>query len=138
MVPARPLTLARMLSPRRHRDPEYARAVSGELYGGTARRDPQRVTHAMARASPRANVRGYLYQLLAIATWTSLPLLPVIRQPTLVLAGDDDPIIPAPNGPLLAAGLANSRLHRYRGGHLALLTEPSELAPVIEDFLDQP
>ena len=37
---------------------------------------------------------GYLFQLLAGVGWTSLPALPPIRQPTLVLSGNDDPIIP--------------------------------------------
>jgi pimeloyl-ACP methyl ester carboxylesterase len=40
MVPARPRTLAKMLTPRRHRDPEYARAIAGEIYGGTMRTEP--------------------------------------------------------------------------------------------------
>ena len=31
MVPARPNVLARMLTPRRHRDPEYARTIAGEI-----------------------------------------------------------------------------------------------------------
>jgi pimeloyl-ACP methyl ester carboxylesterase len=41
--------------------------------------------------------RGYLHQLAAGAGWTSLPFLPWLRQPTLILAGDDDPIIPLVN-----------------------------------------
>ena len=40
MVPANPRVLARMLTPRRHRDPDYATSVAGEIYGGTMRRDP--------------------------------------------------------------------------------------------------
>ncbi|MFY9778617.1 MAG: alpha/beta fold hydrolase, partial [Trebonia sp.] len=79
--------------------------------------------------------RGYLYQLTASAGWTSLPVLRLIRQPTLILAGDDDPIIPLANGRLMAALLPDARLHVYPDGHLGLLTRAAELAPVVSDFL---
>jgi len=138
MGPAPPQVLAHMLTPRRHRDPAYARRIAGELYGGTMRAHPERagqVLHADARYGSR---RGYLYQLLAIAGWTSLHALPLIRQPTLVLSGDDDPLIPTVNARILARGIPHSRLHLYRGGHLALVTEAAELAPVVDDFLSRP
>ena len=69
--------------------------------------------------------------------WTSLPFLPLLRQPTLVLGGDDDPIIPLVNARMLARLIPDARLHVYRGGHLGILTEAGELAPVIEDFLTE-
>jgi poly(3-hydroxyalkanoate) depolymerase len=138
MVPARPRTLARMLTPRRHRDPAFARTVAGRLYGGTAREDPDQVISALHRSPAAPSMRGYMYQLFAISGWTSLPFLPLIRQPTLVLAGDDDPLIPGANAVILSKLLPNGRLHRYRGGHLALLTEPTTLGPVIDSFLDEP
>ncbi len=79
-----------------------------------------------ARAGP---LRGYLYQRAAGLGWTSLPFLPLIRQPTLVLAGDDDPIIPLANARILAALIPSARLHVYNGGHLELVTRPGLLAP---------
>jgi pimeloyl-ACP methyl ester carboxylesterase len=48
-----------------------------------------------ATASPGPG-RGYYYQLLAAVGWTSLPLLPLVCQPTLILAGDDDRLTPWP------------------------------------------
>ena len=54
----------------------------------------------------------------------------------LVVAGDDDPIIPVVNARIMARLLPDARLHLYRGGHIALITEAHALAPVIEDFLD--
>ncbi|MDN5749211.1 MAG: poly(3-hydroxyalkanoate) depolymerase [Pseudonocardia sp.] len=138
MVPARPNVLAKMLTPRRHHDPDYARSIAGEIYGGTMRTHPERaaeVLHAFTRKGPR---RGYYYQLLAGAGWSSLPGLPLIRQPTLIVAGDDDPIIPLVNARIMHRGIPNSTLHVYRGGHLALLTEAAELAPVIDGFLATP
>jgi pimeloyl-ACP methyl ester carboxylesterase len=55
-----------------------------------------------------------------------------------VIAGDDDPIIPSVNPRLMARLIPDSSLHLYRGGHLALVTEADQLAPVIEHFLDRP
>jgi poly(3-hydroxyalkanoate) depolymerase len=138
MVPARPGVLAKMLTPRRHRDPAYAAAIAGEIYGGTMRTNPERaadVLHAFTRKGPR---RGYYYQLLAGTGWSSLPALGLIRQRTLIIAGDDDPIIPVVNARIMARGIPNSRLHLYHGGHLALLTEATELAPVVDRFLLEP
>jgi poly(3-hydroxyalkanoate) depolymerase len=135
MVPAPPHVLSKMLTPRRHRDPAYARAIAGEIYGGTMRQHPERAAtalHADSRLGPR---RGYYFQLAAGVGWTSLPLLRMIRQPTLVIAGDDDPIIPTVNPRLMARLIPNAALHLYRGGHLALVTEARELAPVVDRFL---
>jgi poly(3-hydroxyalkanoate) depolymerase len=140
MIPARPRVLARMLTPRRHRDPDYARSIAGEIYGGSARHDPRRAVAALHHSLHAPQVLGYLYQLASAALWTSLPWLPAIRQPALVLVlvGADDPIIPHANGVLMARLLGRGELHTYSGGHLTLLTEPHQLAPVIERFLDRP
>jgi poly(3-hydroxyalkanoate) depolymerase len=136
MVPAHPRVLARMLTPRRHRDPEYARSIAGDIYGGTMRSHPERAAralHAQTRLGPK---RGYYYQLAAAAGWSSLPFLRLIRTPTLIVAGDDDPIIPAINAQVMARLIPDAELHLYRGGHLALVTEAPALAPVVERFLD--
>ncbi|MDO9379021.1 MAG: alpha/beta fold hydrolase [Nocardioidaceae bacterium] len=135
MVPAHPRVLRTMLTPRRHRDPEYAASVAADIYGGSMRNDPARgaaLLHDVTRAGPR---RGYYMQLAAASGWTSLPFLPFLRQPTLVLAGDDDPIIPLVNARVIARLVPDCRLHVYRGGHLGILTESDELAPVVDGFL---
>jgi hypothetical protein len=81
---------------------------------------------------------GYLYQHTAVLGFTTLPLLPIIRQRTLVLTGDEDPIIPVANGRILAAGIPHATLHVYHGGHVELVTRPSLLAPRITSFLAAP
>ena len=136
MVPGHPRVLLRMLTPRRHRDPGYAAHVAGELYGGTAREDPivaRDLLHATTRLGP---AWGYYYQLLATAGWTSLPFLPKLRPPTLILAGDDDPIIPVANARIMHRLIPNSDLHIYRGGHLELAADAEHLGAIVEAFLD--
>ncbi|MGO9784878.1 MAG: alpha/beta fold hydrolase [Streptosporangiaceae bacterium] len=87
-----------------------------------------------ARAGP---LRGLPVPARGRAGWTSLPFLPLIRQPTLVLAGDDDPIIPLANAKILAALIPSARLHVYNGGHLERVTRPGLLAPVVAGFQAQ-
>jgi poly(3-hydroxyalkanoate) depolymerase len=138
MVPARPGVLARMVTPRRYLDPGYLLSVAPELYGGSARDDPARIGEFMHAENRVGASKGYLYQLAAAAGWTSLPFLPLIRQPTLIMAGDDDPLIPLPNARVLHALIPRSRLHVYHGGHLGLVTEAAEHAPVVSRFLGEP
>ncbi len=137
MVPAHPRVLGRMLTPRRHLDSRYAAAIAPEIYGGSMRSAPNLgadLLHAATRAGPK---RGYYYQLGAMVGWSSLPFLGLIRQPTLVMGGDDDPIIPVANPRMQAKLIPHSTLHVYHGGHLGILTEAHELAPLIDTFLDE-
>ncbi len=138
MIPGRPRVLRRMMTPRRHRDAAYARLIAGEIYGGTMRTHPERaqqILHGSTRVGPK---RGYYYQLAAAAGWSSLPFLAMIGQRTLVIAGDDDPIIPVINATIMARFIPKAQLNIYHGGHLALITEAEDLAPAIDAFLDSP
>jgi len=135
MVPGHPRVLLRMLTPRRHQDPGHAARIAGELYGGSARKDPalaRDLLHATTRLGP---ARGYYYQLLSSIAWTSLPRLPRLRPPTLILAGDDDPIIPLVNARIMHRLIPRSQLHVYHGGHLELAADAERIAPVVEAFL---
>ena len=138
MVPGHPRVLLRMLTPRRHRDPGHAGRIAGELYGGSAREDPalaRDLLHATTRVGSLGPARGYFYQLLASLGWTSLPWLPKLRPPTLILAGDDDPIIPLVNARIMHRLIPHSQLHVYQGGHLELAARAEHVAPVVEAFL---
>jgi poly(3-hydroxyalkanoate) depolymerase len=138
MVPARPSVLMNLATPRRYLDPGYLQRVAGDLYGGVARIDSAEIVAAMHDGNRFGPSRGYLYQLTAAAGWASLPFLPWLRQPTLILAGDDDPIIPLVNARLMHRLIRDSRLRVYHGGHLALVTEAAELAPMVDGFLAAP
>jgi poly(3-hydroxyalkanoate) depolymerase len=134
MVPGSPRVLLRMANARRHHDIGYARTVAGEIYGGRLRTHPELVRELTGERAPSG--RGYLYQLAAGIGWTSLPFLPLLRQPTLILAGADDPIIPLVNARIMASLIHDARLHVYPDGHLGLLTMTDELAAVITAFLE--
>jgi poly(3-hydroxyalkanoate) depolymerase len=138
MVPAHPRVLAKMLTPRRFSDPDYAASIAGDLYGGTVRAHGEDVARLFVRQLHAGSKIGYLHQLLAGAVWTSLFALPAVRQETLIVAGTDDPIIPVINAHIMNALLPHSRLYLHSGGHIDLVHNAAELAPVIEKFLNEP
>jgi poly(3-hydroxyalkanoate) depolymerase len=138
MVPGRPRVLAKMATPRRFSDPDYAASIAAELYGGTVRAHGDDVARLFVRQLHAGSKIGYLHQLLAGAVWTSLFALPAVRQETLIVQGTDDPIIPVINARILHALLPHSRLHLHSGGHIDLVHNATELAPVIDEFLSEP
>jgi poly(3-hydroxyalkanoate) depolymerase len=138
MVPGRLSVLSTMLTPRRYRDPAYARAIAPGLYGGRMRRQPDEVRRLMYEQERLGTRTGYYLQLLAGVGWTSLPALPLIRQPTLILAGSDDPMIPLVNGRIMRTLLPHGSLHVFDDGHLGLLTAADELGPLVSRFLTYP
>ena len=134
MVPARPSVLWKMATPRRYTDKDYMGKVAPEIYGGAFRKNPSSVgSHASAMHGAR-NL-GYFYQLLAMTGWTSLPWLWSLPQPTLVLMGSDDPLVPVINGRILARLIPNATLRLIDDGHLFMVTRPGETAATIEAFL---
>jgi poly(3-hydroxyalkanoate) depolymerase len=136
MVPARPSVLLRMATPRRYTDPGYLQRFAPLLYGGSARTEAHQIGAHLHRGHHAPSLsRGYLYQLTAAAGWTSVPFLPGLRQPVLIMSGDDDPVIPLANTHLMHRLIPDSRLHVFSGGHLGLVTEAEQLATVVERFL---
>ena len=136
MVPARPHVLATMLTPAAAPRPRLRRQRRlADLRRHRCAPTRRAARSCCTRPPGPGPKRGYYYQLLAGAGWSSLPGLPFVRQPVLVMAGDDDPIIPLVNARIIHRLLPHSRLHVYRGGHLGILTESDELAPVVDDFL---
>ncbi|HYA50168.1 MAG TPA: alpha/beta fold hydrolase, partial [Streptosporangiaceae bacterium] len=104
------------------------------MFGGRLRKEPELV-RAMHIRRP-TNALAAMYRLAPLFGWTSLPWLWTIRHPTLVVAGDDDPVTPLVNHRIIAALVPRATLHIVRGGgHLALLDSAPEVAPVITSFL---
>ena len=137
MLPGHPRVLLKMINPRRYVDKGYMKRVAPELYGGDLRHNPEAIKLFTDHARG-GDPTGYRYQLLAMLGWTSLPWLWRIRQPTLVLAGNDDPLVPLINARLHAWLLRDARLHVFDDGHLFLLTRARETAAAIAAFLVEP
>ena len=136
-VPPGPVVTWRMLTPRRYYSREYFTKVAPAIYGGRFRTDPQLVNDEAGRRLGRPpGLMGYAAQLAAVAGYSSLPILPLITAPTLILAGEDDPIVAPVTQRVLTRGIRHSRLQVVPGnGHLFLLESPEVIGPIITDFL---
>lgn len=137
MVPGAPKVLMKMANIRRYTDKGYMRSIAAEIYGGAFRNDDTLIDkHAAAMKG--ANQYGYSLQLLAMTGWTSMPWLWMLQQPTLVMAGSDDPLVPLINAKMLARFIPNSRLEVVDDGHLFIVTDPQSSARTVEAFLNEP
>jgi poly(3-hydroxyalkanoate) depolymerase len=134
MVPASPAVLWKMTTPRRYTDKNYMNRIAADIYGGDFRDDPSLIGRHAASMHGARNL-GYLFQLLAMTGWTSLPWLWSLPQQTLVLMGRDDPLVPPVNGHILAGLIPNAELRMIDDGHLFIVTRPVETAALVEAFL---
>ena len=137
MLPGRPSVLWKMVTPRRYVDKRYARAIAGDIYGGDFRHDPD-VAAAHFKHVKWQSSQGYYLQLAAVAGWTSIHWLHRIRQPTLVMAGADDPLIPLANARLMQRLIPRCEIDVFDCGHLFLLTRIEASSAAIREFLDRP
>lgn len=138
MVPGQPRVLGQLLSGSRHRDAAKAAAIAPMLYGGSMRERPDQARDVFGNIAHGVSRVGYTNQLLAMVGWTSLRWLSNVRQPTLLLFGDDDPIIRPINGQMIHWRMPNSTLVMYPGGHVDVIVEAHKYAPIIGDFLLKP
>lgn len=136
-VPGNPLALALLGVPLRWSSPRFFKLTAPLLVGGRGARDERFLDRqARRRAARPPSLVGCLYQLWAAAGWSSWTWLHTLQQPTLVVAGDRDLVVPAVNSRLLAAMLPHGQLRTWPdGGHLVVLDSASRVAPVIEEFL---
>ncbi|HKA87099.1 MAG TPA: alpha/beta fold hydrolase [Haliangiales bacterium] len=136
-LPGRLEAILVLATPKRYYSPTYYEEVAPILYGGAARDRPELLREqGHLRFIRPPSLRGYLWQIAAVAGWTSFPWLHRLRLPVLVMAADDDPIIPLANARLMVWRLPDATLEVVpRGGHLFLATHAETVAPRIAAFL---
>jgi len=131
-LPGHPAALWHIIHPGSHRG--RMEQIAGDTFGGRLRTEPGLV-RAIPICSPR-NIPTALQNMAPLLGWTSLPWLWAIRQPTLVICGDDDPITPQLNHRIMAALIPRAQLCTIEGGgHLVLMDSPERVAPIITRFL---
>jgi poly(3-hydroxyalkanoate) depolymerase len=132
-----PDALAVMASPLRFYSASYFERIAADVYGGVTGRDPakrQGASGARRRLPP--NQYGYAMQLLGAMGWSSLSFLAEIPHETLVVCGDEDPLVPVANARMLAERIPRAQLTVVeRAGHLLLWDEPERIAPQIGKFV---
>jgi pimeloyl-ACP methyl ester carboxylesterase len=136
-VPPRPHVALTMATPRRYYSAQHFTKIAAKTFGGSFRTDAALVqAEARRRLGRPPTVGGYLWQVLASASYSSLLLLPTVRAETLVIGGDDDPIIPTANQHILGRAIPRADVKIVdRAGHLLLLERPEVAAGIIEPFL---
>jgi pimeloyl-ACP methyl ester carboxylesterase len=137
MVPGRPSALAKIATSRRYQDPVYMEKIAGEIYGGKVSAQPE-LAHEFAQTAHFGSALGYFYQMLGGVGWTSIFWLRTLRQPALILHGDDDPLVPLVNAKIMHRLIPHSKLYIFHDGHLGLATSARELAQVVDQFLTAP
>jgi pimeloyl-ACP methyl ester carboxylesterase len=86
---------------------------------------------------PRPDPLGLLWQIAAISTWSSIPVLGCIEAPTLVVCGDRDRAVSPANSRLLAARIRDARLVTIRAGHDLQKPGPAAIvSQLVAQFLD--
>ena len=134
MIPPKLSVMLRMATPLRYFSARHFRDIAGDIYGGDFRTDEVlREKHARRMTPP--TLIGYIGQLYALSGWTSLFWLHRIKAPTLVMAGQDDPIVPLGNARMLERGLPNAELRIFDCGHLFVLTRRKQVCAEIDEFL---
>jgi poly(3-hydroxyalkanoate) depolymerase len=137
MVPGNLSALAKIATPRRYQDPVHMEQIAGAIYGGKVRTHPA-YAHEFAQTAHLGSTLGYFYQLLGVVGWTSIPWLSKLRQPTLIMHGDDDPLVPLVNAKIMQRLIPHAKLYIFHDGHLGLGTSAQELAQVVGQFLTAP
>jgi poly(3-hydroxyalkanoate) depolymerase len=136
-VPPNPLAAALMLTPARYWSRGIAERIIPIIAGGRTARDRGVLGRGIDwRLADPPSTRGYLQQMYALTLWSSHPWLHRLRQPTLVVHGDHDPLVPLFNARYLARAIPDARLHVIAGGgHLFLLDQPDDAIAAISPFL---
>ena len=134
MVPGHPGVYWRMAHVKRFTDKSYMRSIASHIYGGTIRSDESPLDAHIVRLKPPSK-RGYLYQALTMWGWTSLPWLWRLKQPTLIIQGEDDPMVPNINAKLMACLIPDSKLEFVDCGHMLILTRIPQVSGLVGRFV---
>ena len=137
-VPGSPAALMSLTTPLRYYSPSYYNRTAAVTSGGVTGRDwtVRQWMIAARRSHPPSSV-GYAMQLMGIMGWSSLGFLEHIPHETLVICGDDDPLVPVANGEMLARLIPRARLEVVEGaGHLLLWDDARNVSRLIRRFLN--
>jgi poly(3-hydroxyalkanoate) depolymerase len=129
-----------LATPLRYYSPTYFERTAAAHYGGVTGRDAAtRQRMAAFRIEHPPSAYGYAMQLLGAMWWSSCGYLEQIPHETLVISGDDDPLIPVANAEMLARRIPRATLEIVKdAGHLFLWDDAKHLATRIRRFVDGP
>ena len=134
--PGSSVALGLLASPHLLSSPAAIESLGEYVFGGDGLPARSHADRRRALYGAVADPPSFVGQLLAGAAWSSLPWLGSLRQRTLIVAGDRDPLIPVCNAMTMAALIRRTQLHVVRGGgHLLVVDRADEVAGAIARFL---
>ena len=130
MIPGNASLLSHLLDPTEYTTQKSLRRNLASLYNGGGNEQ------VSLNAATAPSLYGWTCQLAAFASWSSVPFLPLIAVPTLVLADEEDHLIPVANGKLLHNLISGSLMDvSHGGGHLFMLSDPKTFTQKLTAFL---
>jgi len=114
---------------------DFAKAISPFIYDpGTAQKRIDEDTEVRRKWYPSAD--AYFAQLQAILAWESYSRIAQITAPTLVIHGQNDRLVPAENGKMIAARIPGAKLVLLPNASHIFATDQTEAAhAAILEFL---
>jgi pimeloyl-ACP methyl ester carboxylesterase len=132
MIPGNPAMISQMLDPMEYSVEKTLRRNLATFYNGGG------ADRVSLNAATAPSPLGWTYQLAAFAGWSSAPFLPLLAMPVLILADEDDQLIPPANAHFLHNAIPASKLEMTAGGgHLFMLSRPDRFIAKLNGFLDE-
>lgn len=115
----------------------FAKTILPNLLGKTTLESNPDLVDKTKRMILANNSEGIACALLAMADrQDSTELLKFIQCPTLIIAGNEDTLIPSSEAETMHSKIPNSQLHIIeKAGHLVNLEQPEEFQKILEEFL---
>jgi pimeloyl-ACP methyl ester carboxylesterase len=130
--------LARFL-PGTTRHIPYRERIATKLDGPAFAGRPQCDWRFLLECTGRTPIAAFAHHALLLRGLDLRPLLPEVRQPTLLLCGADDRVSRPAHQEVLLCGLPNARRVVLEGcGHVPSYSHPEVMAEVVREFLTPP
>ena len=115
----------------------FAKMIQEKLLGETTRKTNPSVVKEIKEMVESADSEGVKDATLAMANRSDLDyLLPKIHCPALIIAGDEDPFVPAEEAKTIHSKIQGSALHILpKTGHMVNLEQPAAFQKILKDFL---
>jgi pimeloyl-ACP methyl ester carboxylesterase len=111
------------------------RKINGAEFEGR----PEEIWRYFIERTARTLIATLARQALVLDRVDVRPVLPQVKQPVLLVCGDQDTIVPGQYQDVLLAGLPNSRRVTLQGcGHVPSYTHPEAMAEVVRQFFTPP
>ena len=114
----------------------FINAVTTVISRSFSPQAPARLTELAARRMAETRPSVLYGDFLACNEFDVRDRLDEIRQPTLVLCGEEDQMTPVRHAQFLASGIPNASLKVIpAAGHMVMLEQPQAVAAALSDFI---